>query len=508
MLLKSTIQVTFFSFLGIIIGFFTQLVVAFYFGATFQRDAYFAAAVIPTYLTTLLTGSIGVIFMSSYIRCQTHKTKEEINLFTSRVLNICGILLISIVIMGIVFSQDLVSIVIPGFKNDQILFTSKLIKILLPTIFFLVLSNLLSTIYQANNRFFLPSITPVLGVIISLLIVFFWSKKIGIVSLAYGTLASSIFNFSVLTQIVFKNKLYRFSLIFEKDIIKMFKIASPLLIVGIFYRSTNIFERMIASTLERGSISYLGYANQLVNILSTIVSGGIATTIFPKMSKEWELNNLDATRKYFAKGMRIVLFVTVPIAIIFICLGDSIVRILFERGAFDVNATKAVNNCLSLMMIAFICLSCGNIVGRAFYISRRTKICAVIASSEILVYLLLGYYLSLNFSYLGLAVALSISTLYNIIVSIFILNKIFKGLDGNKLVLDIIRIIVASILTGLIIYLFNDIILGSLTELFRTGLSIGFGLLCYILVTVYLLPIEEAVNVKDGTIMFIKNKII
>ena len=505
-LLKSTFQVTFFSFLGIILGFINQLVIAFYFGATPQRDAYFAASVIPTYVTTLFVGSVGAIFMSAYIRHQTHKTAEEITFFTSRVLNICGLILIAIVVFGIVFDQEIVSLLIPGFSGDQLRFTSKLLRILLPTIVFLVLSNLLTTIYQAHKRFLLPSVAPVLGIVITLSVVFFWSKKIGIESLAYGSLAASIVSFCILSPIVFKNRLYKFSFVFEKEIIKIFTIASPLLLAGIFYRSTSIFERMIASTLETGSISYLGYANQLINILSTIAAGGIATTIFPLMSKEWELNNLDAVRKYFAKGIRIVLLVTIPIAVIFIILGDSIVRLLLERGAFDVNATSAVSKSLSIMMVAFICLSCGNIVAKAFYLSNRTKVFSAIVSSEAIIYLCLGYYLSTKMSYVGLAVALSVSSLYTFVVATFMLHKIFKGLDGNRMIVDSMKIVAGSILSGLTIFLVNNFIPGTIGELLRTGFSIGFGLLVYGLFVVYLIPIEDVGNIKTRLLSYMQNK--
>lgn len=506
LLLKSTIQVTVLSFLGIVLGFLTQLVIAFYFGATLQRDAYFAASVIPTYISTLCIGSIGAIFMSSYIRHQTLKTDEEIKLFTSRILNICGIILIFIVVMGIIFAKEIVSLVFPGFIGKQLLLTAKLLRILLPTIIILVLSNLLTTIYQAQKRFLLPSVAPVLGTVITLFVVFLLSKKIGIESLAYGSLTAAIFSFSVLSPIILKNNLYKFSFVFEKEIIKLFKIAAPLFLAGIFYRSATIFERSIASTLEPGSISYLGYANQLVNILASIGAGGIATAIFPVMSKEWEVNNLDAVRKYFAKGIRIVLLVTLPIAVVFIIMGNSIVRLLLERGAFDIKATSAVSNSLSIMMVAFVCLSCGNIVAKAFYLSNKTKIFSIIVSIETIIYLSLGYYLSTIISYLGIAVALSVSTLYTIITSTFMLHKIFKGLDGSIIIVNLIKILFSSIILGLILLLLQNYILRSISELIRTSLTIIFGLLSYLGLVIYLFSIEDVVNMKKKVINYVQNK--
>ncbi|MCK6541064.1 oligosaccharide flippase family protein [bacterium] len=507
MLLKSTIQVTFFSFLGIIAGFLTQLVVAFYFGTTPQRDAYFAAIVIPTYLIALFANSLGVIFMSSYIGHQIQKTPDEIAFFVSRVLNIYGLFICILVIFGIVFSEQLVTLLTPGFKGDQLHLTSKLLRILLPTILFSVLSNLLTMIYYAHKRFLLPSVAPILGTVISPLFVILWNSEIGIESLAYGSLAASIFSFIILIPIVFQGKFYRLSFLFDKEQLKLFKTAAPLIIAGLLYRSTSVLERLIASTLEPGSISYLGYANQIMNYLANITSSGIATTIFPLMSEAWERNDLEAVRRYFSKGIRIVLLIALPIAFLFLFLGDSIVRLLFERGAFDDAATSAVSNILSTLMIAFICLSCGNIAAKGFYLSNNTKIFSVVAVSEIAIYLLLGYYLSSKVSYLGLSLASSLSTFYTIVIALILLDKIFKGLDGRKLIVDVLKVIAAAAFSGIIMFSLQNYILMDIVEFFRTSISISCGLLLYILIMVYWLPVEEIVNAKVSGIMYIQDKL-
>jgi len=76
-LLKPTIQITALSFAGIGLNFFTQLIIAYYFGTTIERDAYFSAIVIPTYLATILTGSIGSIFIPKLIELKNNYPQKE-----------------------------------------------------------------------------------------------------------------------------------------------------------------------------------------------------------------------------------------------------------------------------------------------------------------------------------------------------------------------------------------------------------------------------------------------
>ena len=76
-LLKSTLQITIFSILGILVSFVTQMIIAANFGATIERDAYFAAVVVPTYITTVLLGSLTVTFIPIFIEYEIKKSREE-----------------------------------------------------------------------------------------------------------------------------------------------------------------------------------------------------------------------------------------------------------------------------------------------------------------------------------------------------------------------------------------------------------------------------------------------
>jgi len=76
-LLKPTLQVTILSTLGILVSFITQIIVAHKFGAAMEMDAYFAASVIPDYITTVLLGSLTVIFVPIFIEYETSKGKQD-----------------------------------------------------------------------------------------------------------------------------------------------------------------------------------------------------------------------------------------------------------------------------------------------------------------------------------------------------------------------------------------------------------------------------------------------
>ena len=128
-MLKSTIQITLFSIVGIVISFVTQLLLAYYFGASENRDAYYAALAIPTFITALFTGSVGMMFMPFLIRWQTyHADKEKFCFFTS-VITMCAIALLIIISIGNLFAEDIIRIVVPRYKPSLFKLTVYLSRI-------------------------------------------------------------------------------------------------------------------------------------------------------------------------------------------------------------------------------------------------------------------------------------------------------------------------------------------------------------------------------------------
>ena len=287
------------------------------------------------------------------------------------------------------------------------------------------------------------------------------------------------------------------SFVIEKETKTLLKVAAPLLLVGIFYRSTSVIERALASSLETGSISYPGYANQMMVVLSTIASGGVATTIYPVMAKYWGMNNFEAARSYFSKAIRILLLTTLPIAAIVLSLGRPIIEVLLQRGAFNAAATQGVSRSLMVLMPAFICLSLGNVIGKGFYLSNRTKIFSAIVSLEAINYLCCGYVFIRSLSYLGLAAASSISTFVTTVISFYVLNTVFHGIDGRRLLRGFFEIAAASICMGLAIWIINELLFTHVQRIVSISVSWMLGLSLYAIMVAHVFRINEALILKE-----------
>lgn len=493
-LVKSTLVITVCSLIGIIISFVSQIVIANYFGAKFERDAYFVASTVPTYLSAIFIGSIGVVFLPKVVEIKANET-IELSKWLSTIFFTFIFFSLILVFLCVILSKQIIGFIATGYEEKQIQFASNILIVIILTFPLSVLNNLLSSLYQIKNSFFYPAIAPIISAVISLVCVIVLSDKIGIYSLALGLLFGSVFSLAFLLPILRTYKVRFMICLKDPMFLSFIKTFIPLLITGILFRSTSIFERSFASNMEVGSISYLGYSSQILAILALLTSSGIGLTIYPRFSRLWAEKKKTEFNSFFVKIIRIILLLSIPISLVVVFYGDIFIQTIFERGAFSHSVTLAVTKALSWSMGAFVFQNLGNVVSKIFYISGKTTAISIIGSIELFIYILLGFLLSPYFSFIGLSIALSISSMINIILSMLYINNKLCKLEFKKLFIDVFKILFSSVLSISVVLLFYNYIIG-LDGLGCLVVSLIFGFFTYVLLGL-LLGVEEIVYFKS-----------
>lgn len=490
-LFKPTIQITILTFCGIILSFISQILVAYYFGTSSGRDAYFSAIVLPTYFVAILTGSLGFVFLPRVIEIKNND-EDNVSKFINTVLVVTTLIMVILVFLGFVFSESILKISAPGFNAEMMVSTKNLFRILLFSSMFSVLTNLISYLYQIKQNFIRPAIAPLISVPIGILFVVVLSSHIGIMSLAIGTLLGSIISLLMVLPILF-TKEFRFNFhidVFDPNFVSIIRLCFPLLLGGIFFRSAPVIERMIASELESGSISILGYSGQLIATISTIATSGIVISFFPSMSDAWT-KDTNLFNQYINKGILTILLLIIPIAFSFILFGDVFIQILLERGAFTHNDTLALSETFALMTPALVMLCLGGMTSKIYYISKRTIDLTVISSFELVSYLLLTYFLSKHYGYKGIAIGTSIAySVFMLVYFFYATIFILKEYNYKMIFIEISKIILISIFSFIFSYLFYT----SVTDEINKYWAVIFSLL--IAFTLYLFLLYKFKNLE------------
>lgn len=493
---KSTVQITILSFLGIVLNLGTQLIVAYYFGTTTERDAYFGAIVIPTYLTSVM-GAVSMIFLPMYVDIASQSNEQKADEFYHNVLSIFGLITVVVILSVSLFARNILSLTVPGFTYDQMTLTVELVIILLPTTLLSFATSLSGSVMQVQKRFIIPAVGPVISAVISLLMVWRFNDILGIRSLAYGTLLGGVINFFLVRIAVRKPMIFSFR-INSAHTHLLIKGCIPLFIAYIFSKLTGIFERSIASTLTEGSVSYLGYANYMMTILSTLVSSGIAITIYPVISKAWSDNDSTELNRLLTQGVRIILLMASPIMIIFIFWGIPITQILLERGAFVSTATDAVSSAFSILTVALVANSLGLITAKFYYFSHKTVLVSIIDIVCVVLHFLLALLLSKLYSYKGIAMASSISAAVSILTQFGLLRVVSRRIKVKKIFTSFLIILLIAIAPALFLETILNIIHINITPIVTIFIVVIYFVGYYIILRIFKMEEIDLLQRKIG----------
>ncbi|HTF29487.1 MAG TPA: lipid II flippase MurJ [Flavitalea sp.] len=445
-MLKPTIQVTLFSICGILINFIIQLVLAYFFGASEDRDAFFAASSIPAYINVAISGSLIVVFLPRLIDIEVRKDGNSFTLISSMT-TFLVLLLLFISLPLLFFSRQLVGFLFQGFDERKIELTGHLLLILCPALIFQALSNILIAVFHSNKLFLKPSGSFLITPIVTIIAAYFLAGYVGITSVAIGSSIGWILTFAFLQFYAGAKYKINFSFLFtDKDFHYCLRKSMPLFLGSLIFRGNTVIEKMIASNFSGGVISYLGYAGNMVNILSTVTINGIATTMFPHLSQTWSEKKMEKFRSYYSNSLKITLILCVPIIVLTIVFSKTIVATVLERGAFDHNDTIEVSYLLTVLMGSYLFLCLNTISGKVFYVTGITRIGLFNAFFEVFLYTGLSILLSKYFSYYGIAYAQVISVACSTLLASIILQLKFKILDGRSLFKDYFKIILCGFL--------------------------------------------------------------
>ena len=461
---QATVTVASYTLLGNGIGFVAQVMMAKYFGVTQAMDAFIVASSIPTVLYGILSGILISVFVLVFTQYKNAYGLDNAWKFASNIFNLSLPFFICISFLTVIFASPIIKMVAPGFETGSLGLTIKLTRVLSVSIVFMGLTGFTSSILYSQGYFAVPTLlNSIMGLSVILLIVFL-RTRFGIFSLAIGTVVGSFIALLVQVWALIKNGAkYQLVINLKEPFLKKIVFLSfPVLITSVFFYLNRLVTQMIASTLAEGNIAILNYAFNLISIPALFFAGSISISIFPSMTQCAVVSNWKELKSTLQSSIRMVSFILIPLTFGIIILRQPLVRILFQRGMFDKQATSATASALSFYAIGLFAYGLDPIISRTFYALEKMKIRTFLVFILLLINLSLSLILVNRYSYNGLAIATSISYIVVVSISYFILRTNFRDWQDTALFKSLIKIIIASLSMGMILFLtlnlFNPII--------------------------------------------------
>jgi putative peptidoglycan lipid II flippase len=420
-----------------IFGFLRDMIVAGLFGAGVATDAFFVAFRIPNLLRRLLAeGSLTVSFVPVFTDYLKNKSRPEAMRLANITFTALSILLVFVSLAGVIFSPLIVTAMAPGFVRSPARYdlTVYLTRLMFPYIFFISLVALCMGILNSLRHFAAPAVAPVLLNISIILAALFLRNffQAQIVALAIGVVVGGVLQLAL--QIPF---LLRMGVRLKPDfhfrhpgLKRIGTLMLPAVFGAAIYQINIFIGTIMASLLPAGSVSYLYYADRIVELPLGVFAIAVGTATLPSFSEQVSNGQFEQLKKTISFSLRLLLFITIPATVALIALRIPIISVLFQRGEFDLHSTVQTSRALLCYSVGLPAFSVIRIIVAAHYSLQDTKSPMRAAIVALIVNALLSLALMFPLKHAGLALATSIASMVNVAMLWFILRiRIGEFLD-------------------------------------------------------------------------------
>jgi putative peptidoglycan lipid II flippase len=434
------------------------------FGRDWHTDAYVSAFSIPDLIYFLASGgALSAGFVPVFTGYLT-KGEDEKAMRTFRVLmTYLGLLLLSLIVAFEVLAPQLVALLFPGMVGDEQKFTLtvRLVRILLPAQFFFVLGSLFTGALWSLRYFAEPQVQSVLynlfilfGGILGAQFCAHWLGK-GIEGMAIGALTGA----AVGAGLVQARKLWQVGMDFrpcfdwrDEGARQVLKLVIPVVFsLSVTQINAIILPRSFSSLLPHGAATAVEMANRIMQLPVALFGASVGIALFPTLSALATKEAIDDLRRQVASGLRTVLFMTVPTAVLMAVLREPIVALFFEYGRWKSSDTQATALALLFYSFGVPAMSCQQVLARGFYALRDTWTPVWVGLlSFALAFTLNAALVHSPLQQGGLALAFSISAWFNITLLAILLRKRLNGLEGSAFLKLIAWLLPSSVTMGLV----------------------------------------------------------
>ncbi len=442
-----------------LLGYVRDAFIAYLFGAGLQADAFFVAFRVSNLLRRLLgEGALTSSFVPVFTDVLNTRSKEDARRVASSVFFLFLILLLLLTAGGIIFSEEIVWLMSPGFSSipEKFPLTVNLTRLMFPYMIFIGLMAIVMGVLNSMGHFTAPALSPVFFNISIILSMFFLVPFMDepVYALAWGVLLGGVVQFAIQVPVL---KRYGMglspSLVWRDPAIRRIFVLLGPAVVGVGVYQLNIFVIMrFASDLADGSVSYLYYASRLMELPLGVFGVAVSTAVLPSLSECVANRDWTGFRESLSFAMRMVNLVTIPATIGLVVLGLPVVDILFGRGEFTMSATLNTAYALYFYAVGLVPVAVSRILVSVYYSLRDTITPVWTAFLSFLFNILMCLVLVGPLGHGGLALATSLSSLLNALLLFVILRARVGGVDGRRVLTSAWRSTMASVAMGAIVY--------------------------------------------------------
>ncbi|WP_272679734.1 murein biosynthesis integral membrane protein MurJ [Providencia sp. PROV032] len=458
-LLKSLAAVSSMTMMSRVLGFIRDAIIARVFGAGAAADAFFVAFKLPNLLRRIFAeGAFSQAFVPILAEYKNQQGEEATRTFVAYIAGMLTLALAIVTILGMIAAPWIIYVTAPGFTDDADKFalTTDLLRVTFPYIFLISLASLAGAILNTWNRFSVPAFAPTLLNVSMIIFAAFAAPYFNppIMSLAWAVLVGGVLqlvyqlpHLKKVGMLVLPRLSFR-----DSGVWRVMKMMGPAIIGVSVAQISLIINTIFASFLQSGSVSWMYYADRLMELPSGVLGVALGTILLPSLAKSFTSGNQNEYRQLMDWGLRLCLLLALPCALGLAILAEALTVSLFQYGNFTAHDSLMTQYALIAYCVGLTGMILVKILAPGFYSRQNIRTPVKIA----IVTLILTQLMNLAFigplQHAGLALSIGLAACFNAGVLYWQLRKqdIFQPLAGWKGF--IFKLLIALIVMGAVLF--------------------------------------------------------
>jgi putative peptidoglycan lipid II flippase len=438
-----------------ILGLVREQVLAAYFGAGNDMDAFVVAFRIPNLVRDLFAeGAMSAAFVPTFTRALTLHGKRDAWRLANNVLNALLVATGAIVIAGIVFARPLVALYAGDFAHvpGKLELTVQLTRVVWPFLTTVAVAAALMGMLNSLHHYFVPALSPAMFNVATIVLVVVLAPVMTraglppIMAVAIAALAGGIGQVAIQWPSL-RREGFRYERRFDPadpGLRRILILMGPGTI-GLAATQVNLFVNTLLATGQgTGAASWLTYAFRLMYLPIGLFGVSIGTAVLPAVSRHATVDDTGGIRRTVSRGLAMMLVLNVPATFGLIVLATPIVQLLFERGHFLPADTAATAAALRWYAVGLVGYSAVRIASPTFYAIGESRTPAMVSVAAIAVNIVASVTLVRAIGFAGLALGTSIAAIANAALLLALLRRRLGGVDGRLLAVTLVKVTIAS----------------------------------------------------------------
>jgi putative peptidoglycan lipid II flippase len=402
------------------LGFIRDPLVAALYGATAVSDAFYTALGIVNLLYSVVLGGLVASVIPLFVSRRSDSDDRTAWRFLSALM--CW-LVVGFVIIGVAmywFAGGIVRAFAPGMTVESHELAVRMLKILLPLPLLTAVTTTLTSALNCYNRFLVPAAVPFLGSAVAIVLLVLLTPRLGIpgaavavvVGLAVQALTVGFVAFGVATQ--FSPGLR----VVDPALVKAVRLAGPGIVAEGLLNGMTVTILYLATSLGPGVYSSIQYGNKVVVVFLDVCIAAISVVMYPQLARAAAAGGVADLKVLTSLNLRMMALALVPITVAILILKVPLVQLVYQRRAFDVQATRQTAIALGLLALSLVPHAVKDVCMRGFYAlhDSSTPLAAIAIAVALDIALSLLLFRSFGGSGLVLAYSISVGVLAAILV--------------------------------------------------------------------------------------------